>query len=174
MYNDFPIISENEMLKLKNAYNERFNRTKSLNLEENFIERFNKVILFLQNSLHYIENLLNLSKNLDNKNTLKGIQRIFLENIENLKILFEINEIENINDIENINNNNINSNIQKANFYLYSFLEELFYLVSYENNIKIKSALSNVYLSTLEQIKKLNNLIVITKNFKIVSLFKRY
>lgn len=174
MYNDFPIINERELLNLKNAYNERLNKIKSLSLTEGFLERFNKIHTCLKNAIHYLENLINLSKNVLDKNTFKEIRSNIQHNLDNLTNLYEINEIENENKELNIkNDNNINSNLKNANFSLLCFLEEMFNLIEYENNIKIKLALHTVFLSVIEELKKMNSLIKTNFVYKVFSLFNR-
>jgi len=174
VYNDFPIINERELLNLKNAYNERLNKIKSLSLTEGFLERFNKIQTCLKNAIHYLENLINLSKNVLDKNTFKEIRSNIQHNLDNLTNLYEINEIENENKELNIkNDNNINSNLKNANFSLLCFLEEMFNLIEYENNIKIKLALNTIFLSVIEELKKMNSLIKTSSVYKVFSLFNR-
>lgn len=174
MYNDFPLISESEILKLSKAYNERLNIAKSLNVEDNFLERFNRIEIYLKNALHYIDNLINWSKNLEDKNLLKDIRVTISNSLENLKTLYEINETERINENEIKNESNYYSNLKNIIFYLLNFLEEMFYLIQYENNNKIKVALNKVFLESIEQIKKVNSLLKTINTFKVFSLFKKY
>ena len=174
MYNDFPIISEAEILRIKNAYNEKLSKIRSLNIEENFLKRFNKIKEHLIFSLHYIDNLINFCKNIDDKNLLKEIQSEIINILENLKNLYEINEIDENNNINIKNETNITNNLKNATFHLLCFLEELFVLIEYESSAKIKLALNSNFLSSLSQLKKINSLLKPTSTFKVFSLFKRY
>lgn len=174
MYNDFPIISETDFLKIKNAYNEKLNKIKSLNIEENFSEKFNKIKENLLFSLHYIENLIKFCKNIEDKNLLQEIQGEINNILENLKNLYEVGEIEENNNLNIKTETNVTNNLKNASFYLLCFLEELFVLIEYEHNIKIKLALNSNFLSAIEQLKKINSLIKSTNTLKVFSLFKRY
>lgn len=174
MYNDFSLISETEMLKLKNAYNEKLSKVNSLSLENGFLDKLENICKNFKGCFHYLSNLKNSSKNLEDKNLYKKVEEELSSIFENLKNLYEVNE-ENLNlNIDFINENNFTNNFKGLFFHLLNILEDLFVVIIYENNVKIKLPLNSNYLSLLEQFKNINSSLCAVNKVKIFSLFKRY
>lgn len=171
VYNDYKLISENKIYELNKAYKERLNKTQVLNFDEDFINKFNKLIECLEYALHYIKNLTNLSNKKENLQLLKEIENNVLNKIEDLKNLYEISDIQN--KAASVKDTNYYSNLKNAVFHLLSFLEQLFEIISYENNNKIKTALENIFLDILKDLKNLNSL-SFANTLKIFSIFKKY
>lgn len=173
MYNDFPFISENEILKISKAYNEKLEKVKSLKFDEDFTKRLKHLDMCLKNAIHYIDNLYGLMKNIDIKNLLSSIKEQIFINLEKLKTLYEISDTEKF-EVSIQDEGNFNNNLKNIINQLLEFLEEMFYFMEYEENNKIKSALKNIFITTLNNIKDINSLISKTSNIKIFSLFKKY
>lgn len=171
MYKDYELISEDKMLELKKAYDLKLFSVKTFSSENaNFIELFNESINLLNITIHYITNLINLSKNLENLKILKEINLSLETSKENLLNLYEISEIyEKPNENKNLNYvNNLKNVIEN----IIAFVENLITINNIETNIKIKSILNNIIFQNLNNLKNLNALYLNTNNYKIFSLFK--
>lgn len=172
MYNDFELINEQKMLELKSAYEIKLSKVKMFNFENiDFSQTFKILIKELTNSKHYISNLIKSSKNIENLNLLKKIKEEINTYIENLNNLYEISNVyDDLNDVKD--NLNYNENIKRIIESLLTFLEELFKLINFESNIKIKNAICNIFNNSLQNIKQINSLTQNVNNLKIFSLFK--
>lgn len=169
MYNDYKLIDDSNADDLLVEYNKEI-KVKTYNLNEEFLTKFNALIKILTLSKHNVINIVNLSKNSNDLETLKQIITNLDEIISKLYNLYDISVAENDVDYNQSNNNNLN--IKQAVNTLLTFLEEFYNFILVEDNIKIKNSLNNMFFDIIKIIKQLNNLLIIKP--KIFSLFKKY
>lgn len=169
MYNDYKLIDDSNVDDLLVEYNKEI-KVKTYNLNEEFLTKFNELIKILTLSKHNVINIVNLSKNSNDLETLKQIITNLDEIMSKLYNLYDISVVENDVDYNQSNNNNLN--IKQAVNTLLTFLEEFYNFILVEDNIKIKNSLNNMFFDIIKIIKQLNNLLIVKP--KIFSLFKKY
>lgn len=169
MYNDYKLIDDSNVDDLLVEYNKEI-KVKTYNLNEEFLTKFNELIKILTLSKHNVINIVNLSKNSNDLETLKQIIANLDEIMSKLYNLYDISVVENDIDYNQSNNNNLN--IKQAVNTLLTFLEEFYNFILVEDNIKIKNSLNNMFFDIIKIIKQLNNLLIVKP--KIFSLFKKY
>ncbi len=169
MYNDYKLIDDSNVDDLLVEYNKEI-KVKTYNLNEEFLTKFNELIKILTLSKHNVINIVNLSKNSNDLETLKQIIANLDEIMSKLYNLYDISVVENDVDYNQSNNNNLN--IKQAVNTLLTFLEEFYNFILVEDNIKIKNSLNNMFFDIIKIIKQLNNLLIVKP--KIFSLFKKY
>lgn len=169
MYNDYKLIDDSNVDDLLVEYNKEI-KVKTYNLNEEFLTKFNELIKILTLSKHNVINIVNLSKNSNDLETLKQIITNLDEIMSKLYNLYDISVVEN--DVDYNQSNNINLNIKQVVNTLLTFLEEFYNFILVEDNIKIKNSLNNMFFDIIKIIKQLNNLLIVKP--KIFSLFKKY
>lgn len=171
MYKDYELISEQKMIELKKAYENKFSEIKILSSDNtNFTKIFNECLNMLNLSKHYILNLINYSKNLENLNILKQVNSNIENSLENLTNVYEVNKLND--ELDNNENLNYINNLKKSVDCIILFLENIFILSNIETNIKIKSVLNNIISLNFNNLKNLNNLYLNINNYKVLSIFK--
>lgn len=167
IYNDNKMLSEEKLIELSCAYAQKLESIKTLEFE-NFDDKFDRLIEFLMESVHFCENLIKTSKSKENLEEFSVFKKEISNIIQDLKNLYDKNDDENE---EVVAENNFSNNKTGLINSLICFLENLFDFMELETNIKIKSSLNNIVKKTLEILKNVN--IIEVKALKIVSLFRR-
>lgn len=168
LYNDYNVLNEEIVLKLKHAYDEKLNKVKMQTTEDNYLHLAHVCVDILNEAKAIIQTLQNNSKNLEMKQNLDEILNILNEHFEKINSLYiDINQ--NDEKIEFNYNANLKVLIEKMLNYLLTLIQ----LLEIENNIKINSSLFGLIYETIDTIKKLNSYIVICEH-RIFSLFKSH
>jgi len=177
LYKDYNIIDEQTLVKLNNAYNEKYFKTNILkndNINENvnFFENIKVCLENLFKAKYYILNLIKTSKNLEQLDFFQKIETNLQQNYDNLLNLYDLNLVFKNNNITT--NYTYNENLKNTLNCLLNSIENLFTVLTIETNIKIKSILNSIIFNILNITKEINCQFATIKNYKIFSIFKKY
>lgn len=167
-YDDFKLLNESKLMQMANEYSQRLSKIKTLSAD-NYNEKISRLKNFLIDAEHYLNNLINLSANKEILGILSEIKEEIKKYIEEINILFDISVAENIEEQQNALNFE-NNKMQLINSII-NFICELFDCINIEDNLKIKSALENIFYGLIEMLKRINEIKI--DRIKIFSFFKR-
>jgi len=170
MYNDFNLIDEKNLNKMVEEYNKRL-KVKIQN-EDEFITKLKSLFYYLQNCIHYIKNLTNYIKNTKNLEKINGLNKSITEVETKLKLLYDFQEAEVQKEDETNFETNYNLILCDITNNLILAIDIIFDFICFEDNIKIKTSLQNLFKELLEDLKEINNIKLYKP--KVFSLFKRY
>lgn len=167
IYDDFKLCDEQKMNELLNEYNKKLCEVKINSQQNNFEEKLEALLKSAKLCLHYVNNLIKTCKNSDDLKCLTNVQSFFLTSFENLKTVYEKNELEIKESFESEFSNNLTGFFDSV----FVFLQNLFDFYNFETNAKIKSSLFAMIISTIDLAKGVNKQNILS--LKIFSLFRR-